>query len=150
MALPGHRSWSRRKNHVMRCRDTRTPRSRDPLLCKQSKSQAKSLPRLRFGESSVPLAAPILLQDVPTMAASLRREGRCGRARRRQGRRVARFKRPLPQSFPASPKAARAFLTTATSRLARWRGPSIPRKFVEPVRQPGVNEVVSVLKSKFF
>jgi hypothetical protein len=33
------------------------------LLCKQSNSQAKSLPRLRFGETSVPLAAPILLQD---------------------------------------------------------------------------------------
>ena len=34
------------------------------LLCKQSNSQAKSLPRLRFGETSVPLAAPILLQDI--------------------------------------------------------------------------------------
>ena len=34
------------------------------LLCKQSNSQAKSLPRLRFGETSVRLAAPILLQDI--------------------------------------------------------------------------------------
>jgi hypothetical protein len=33
------------------------------LLCKQSISQAKSLSRLRLAESSVPLAAPILLQD---------------------------------------------------------------------------------------
>src|SRR5260370_39661080 len=34
------------------------------LLGKQSNSQAMSLPRLRLGESSVPLAAPILLQEV--------------------------------------------------------------------------------------
>jgi len=34
------------------------------LLCKQSNSQAKSLPRLRLGESNVPLAAPILLQNL--------------------------------------------------------------------------------------
>jgi hypothetical protein len=33
-----------------------------PQICKQSNSQAKSLPRLRFGETSFPLAAPILLQ----------------------------------------------------------------------------------------
>jgi hypothetical protein len=34
------------------------------LLCKQNNSQAKSLLRLRLGQSSVPLAAPILLQEI--------------------------------------------------------------------------------------
>jgi hypothetical protein len=49
-------------------RTARVPKQATPLgehlLCKQSNSQAKSLPRLRFGETSVPLAAPILLQDL--------------------------------------------------------------------------------------
>jgi hypothetical protein len=40
------------------------PILRDHLLCKQSNSQAKSLPRLRLGETNVPLATPILLQNI--------------------------------------------------------------------------------------
>jgi hypothetical protein len=43
---------------------------------------------------------------------------------RRQGRRLSKFVCLLPQSLPASPKAARAFLTTAISRLAHRRGPA--------------------------
>jgi hypothetical protein len=35
-----------------------------------------------------------------------------------EGSTAAKFVRPLPQSFPASPKALRAFVTSAACRLA--------------------------------
>jgi hypothetical protein len=49
---------------VIHCAGKRVAQLGEHLLCKQSNSQAKSLPRLRLGESSVLLAAPILLQDI--------------------------------------------------------------------------------------
>jgi hypothetical protein len=46
-------------------------------------------------------------------------------AKRAYGSQVTKFDPPLPWSFPASPRALRAFLTTATGRLAHRCGPSI-------------------------
>jgi hypothetical protein len=45
-----------------------------------------------------------------------------------QGSRIARFDRPLPQPCPSSPRAARAFVTTAASVLCSDLGqsPSAP------------------------
>ena len=60
-----------------------------------------SLPRLRLGESSVPLAAPILLQDIQANNSP----------------QYVGCPSPAATPFPAGPKASGAFLTTAASRL---------------------------------